>query len=73
VVRRIEHGLGRPEDLALLDQVASRMEGRTICALGDAAAMPVRSFVKQFRDEFQYHVDHKRCLVGAPAATLAVA
>ena len=73
VVRRIEHGLGRPEDLTLLDQVASRIEGRTICALGDAAAMPVRSFVKQFRDEFQYHVDHKRCLVGAPAATLAVA
>lgn len=66
VVRRIEHGLGRPEDLALLDQVAARMEGRTICALGDAAAMPVRSFVKQFRDEFQYHVDHKRCLVARP-------
>ena len=73
VVRRIEHGLGRAEDLILLDQVASRIEGRTICALGDAAAMPVRSFVKQFRDEFQYHVDHKRCLVGAPAPTLAVA
>ena len=73
VVRRIEHGLGRPEDLDLLDRVAARMEGRTICALGDAAAMPVRSFIKQFRDEFQYHVDHKRCLVGAPLTTAAVA
>ncbi|MFZ5533802.1 MAG: NADH-quinone oxidoreductase subunit NuoF [Pseudomonadota bacterium] len=73
VVRRIEHGLGRPEDLDLLDRVAARMEGRTICALGDAAAMPVRSFIKQFRDEFQYHVDHKRCLVGAPVTTAAVA
>ncbi|MDY6956778.1 MAG: NADH-quinone oxidoreductase subunit NuoF [Pseudomonadota bacterium] len=73
VVRRIEHGLGRPEDLDLLDRVAARIEGRTICALGDAAAMPVRSFVKQFRDEFQYHVDHKRCLVGAPVNAAAVA
>ena len=73
VVRRIEHGLGRSEDLDLLDRVAARMEGRTICALGDAAAMPVRSFIKQFRDEFQYHVDHKRCLVGAPVTTAAVA
>jgi NADH-quinone oxidoreductase subunit F len=73
VVRRIEHGLGRPEDLDLLDRVAARIEGRTICALGDAAAMPVRSFIKQFRDEFQYHVDHKRCLVGAPLTTAAVA
>ena len=35
--------------------------------------MPVRSFIKQFRDEFQYHVDHKRCLVGAPLTTAAVA
>ena len=73
VVRRIEHGLGRTEDLDLLDRVAARMEGRTICALGDAAAMPVRSFIKQFRDEFQYHVDHKRCLVGAHLTTAAVA
>ena len=73
VVRRIEHGLGRSEDLDLLDRVAARIEGRTICALGDAAAMPVRSFIKQFRDEFQYHVDHKRCLVGAPLTTAAVA
>jgi len=66
-VKRVEHGQGRPEDLAMLDSVASKIEGRTICALGDAAAMPVRSFVKQFRDEFQYHIDHKRCLVGAAA------
>jgi len=73
VVRRIEQGLGRSEDLDLLDRVAARIEGRTICALGDAAAMPVRSFIKQFRDEFQYHVDHKRCLVGAPLTTAAVA
>jgi len=65
VVKRIEHGQGRPQDLAMLDDVASKIEGRTICALGDAAAMPVRSFIKQFRDEFQYHIDHKQCMVGA--------
>ena len=63
VVHRIEHGQGRQEDLDALDQVASKIEGNTICALGDAAAMPVRSFVKHFRDEFQYHIDHKKCMV----------
>jgi NADH-quinone oxidoreductase subunit F len=34
--------------------------------LGDAAALPVKSFVKHFRDEFQYHIDHKRCMVSVP-------
>jgi NADH-quinone oxidoreductase subunit F len=65
VVSRIEHGKGMPEDLEKLDSVASKIEGHTICALGDAAAWPVRSFIKQFRDEFQYHIDHKCCLVDA--------
>jgi NADH-quinone oxidoreductase subunit F len=65
VVNRIEHGQGRAEDLDLLNSVADNIQGRTICALGDAAAMPVRAFVKHYRDEFQYHIDHKRCLVPA--------
>lgn len=65
MVSRIENGEGRPEDLDRLDDVASKIEGRTICALGDAAAMPVRSFVKHFRDEFAYHIEHKRCMVGS--------
>ena len=64
VVRRIEDGKGRQEDLDLLVDVANKIGGRTICGLGDAAAMPVTSFLKHFRDEFQYHVDHKRCMVG---------
>jgi len=64
VLHRIEHGHGKQEDLDLLDDVASRIAGRTICALGDAAAMPVQSFLKYFRDEFQYHIDHGKCLVG---------
>ena len=63
VVHRIEHGEGRQEDLDMLLDVSDKIMGRTICALGDAAAMPVASFVKNFRDEFQYHIDHGKCLV----------
>ncbi|MGD8310839.1 MAG: NADH-ubiquinone oxidoreductase-F iron-sulfur binding region domain-containing protein, partial [Chromatiales bacterium] len=63
VVHRIETGQGRQEDLDLLDDVAAKIAGRTICALGDAAAMPVQGMLKHFRDEFQYHIDHKKCLV----------
>jgi len=63
MVDRIEHGKGRPEDLDLLDSVAGNIMGRTICALGDAAAMPVRGFLKHYRDEFAYHIEHKRCVV----------
>ncbi len=64
VVHRIENGQGAAADLDLLDDVAAKIQGRTICALGDAAAMPVAGFVKHFRDEFQYHIDHKKCMVG---------
>jgi NADH-quinone oxidoreductase subunit F len=70
MVHRIESGRGRPEDLDQLTRVADNIAGRTICALGDAAALPVKSFIQHFRSEFQYHIEHKRCLVGghAPAA-----
>ena len=63
IVHRIENGQGRPEDLDLLGSVSSNIMGRTICALGDAAAMPVQGFLKHFRDEFAYHIEHKKCLV----------
>ena len=63
MVNRIENGEGRQEDLDMLVSVSDNIMGRTICALGDAAAMPVKSFVKHFRDEFQHHIDHKRCIV----------
>jgi NADH-quinone oxidoreductase subunit F len=46
-------GQGRAADLDLLDSVAGRIGGRTICALGDAAAMPVQSFLKHYRHEFE--------------------
>jgi NADH-quinone oxidoreductase subunit F len=67
VVNRIERGQGRIEDLALLDDVSDNIAGRTICALGDAAALPVKSFIKHFRDEFVHHIEHKSCLVQADA------
>ncbi len=63
VVERIENGQGRPSDMDLLDNVAENIMGRTICALGDAAAMPVRAMLKHFRPEFEYHVEHKTCMV----------
>jgi NADH-quinone oxidoreductase subunit F len=68
MVHRIEHGQGRPGDLDMLNKVADGIQGRTICALGDAAAMPVRAMIKNFTDEFAYHIEHKRCLV--PMTTL---
>jgi NADH-quinone oxidoreductase subunit F len=64
VVNRIETGQGRMEDLALLDSVADNIAGRTICALGDAAALPVKSFLKHFRSEFEHHVHHRHCPMG---------
>lgn len=63
IIERIENGQGRPDDLDILDSVAANIMGRTICALGDAAAMPVRSFIKHFRDEFAHHIQHKSCVV----------
>ena len=63
MVHRIEHGQGRADDLDLLNSVADGIQGRTICALGDAAAMPVRAMIKNFRSEYEYHIEHKRCLV----------
>jgi NADH-quinone oxidoreductase subunit F len=63
VVHRIEHGDGRLDDLDQLNRVTENIMGRTICALGDAAAFPVRSFIKHFQSEFLYHIEHKKCLV----------
>ena len=65
MVHRIEHGHGRADDLDMLNSIADNIQGRTICALGDAAAMPVRAFVKNFREEFAYHIEHRRCIVPA--------
>jgi NADH-quinone oxidoreductase subunit F len=58
LIKRIMAGQGRREDIGLLVEVANKIEGHTICALGDAAAWPVQSFVKHFRHEFEYMIDH---------------
>jgi NADH-quinone oxidoreductase subunit F len=72
VLKRILAGQGRSEDLNMLVDVANKIEGHTICALGDAAAWPVQSFMKHFRHEFQYMVDHGgRSIVTAQAAAAA--
>ena len=58
LLRRVLAGTARREELNLLLDVANRIEGHTICALGDAAAWPVQSFLKHFRHEFEYMIDH---------------
>jgi NADH-quinone oxidoreductase subunit F len=63
MLTRIVDGKGRPEDIEQLEEVSHKIEGRTICALGDAAAMPVWSFIKHFRHEFEYYVEHKRSII----------
>ena len=72
MLKRILAGQGRSEDITLLVDVANRIEGHTICALGDAAAWPVQSFIKHYRHEFMYMVEHKgRSLIeGQPFAAL---
>jgi len=61
IITRIANGQGRPPDLDTLINIATNMEGRTICVFADAAAWPVQSYVTKFRDEFEYHVREKRC------------
>jgi NADH-quinone oxidoreductase subunit F len=61
VLERIEHGLGRDEDLDLLLDIADGIDGRSFCPLGDAAAWALRSNVKLFREEFEHHVVDGRC------------
>lgn len=63
LVTRIVEGKGTVTDISKLETVAHDIEGRSICALGDAAAMPVWSFVKNFRAEFEHYVEHGRSLV----------
>ncbi len=65
VLQRIRRGEGKPSDLTLLDNVAVNMQGTTICPLADAAAMPMRSFLEKFRDEFEHYIEHGRPLVAA--------
>jgi NADH-quinone oxidoreductase subunit F len=58
VLHRIEHGQGHLRDIDLLVDVAKKIEGNTICPLGDAAAWPVAAAIRHFRDEFVWHIEH---------------
>ena len=61
LLTRLENGEGRLSDIDLLVSIANNIAGKTLCPFGDAAAAPVQSFVKQFRDEFEAHVREGRC------------
>tara|TARA_B100001115_G_scaffold160359_1_gene134691 strand:+ start:577 stop:1845 length:1269 start_codon:yes stop_codon:yes gene_type:complete len=63
MLTNILEGKGTISDLDTLNRIASQIEGHCICALGDAAAMPVRSFLKNFWHEFEYYVDKKQSMV----------
>jgi NADH-quinone oxidoreductase subunit F len=63
VLKRIMNGEGKPDDIDLLLGVQGKIMGNTICALGDAAAMPVESFIRNFRGEFEYYIKHGKSMV----------
>ncbi len=65
VLHRILHGEAQMAHIELLDSVASKIAGHTICALGESAAWPVQSFLKHFREEFVYMIEHKESVVKA--------
>jgi NADH-quinone oxidoreductase subunit F len=65
VLERIEHGQGTMRDLDVITDMCGNMKGVTICVLSDACAMPVEALVAKYREEFEYHIREKRCLVGS--------
>jgi len=62
MIRRVENGQGEKGDLEKLRSIAKNIEGRTICALGEAAAWPVIGFLKHYYDEFEAHITNKGCM-----------
>ncbi len=73
ILTRIERGEGRERDLEVLLDAADNILGKSFCALGDAAAMPVQGFLKHFRPEFEHHLVHQRCLANRRLDGLALA
>ncbi len=65
ILERLEHGEGKPGDVERLEEIARGIQGLTFCPMGDAAANPVLSGIKLFRDEYEYHIKNKRCAVAA--------
>jgi NADH-quinone oxidoreductase subunit F len=56
ILKNIEYGKGKSSDIDLLWDIQSKIEGNTICPLGDAAAWPVAAAIRHFRDEFEWHI-----------------
>ncbi len=71
MLTRIVEGRGRAEDIDKLVDVANKIEGRTICALGDAAAWPVQGMIRHYRHEFEYFIEHGRSLIEATSGQVA--
>ncbi len=63
ILKRIEDGNGRAGDLDLLLDICNKIMGRTICPLGDAAVLCIKPAIERFRDEFEFHIEHKKCMV----------
>ena len=61
MLARIVEGEGKPADIGLMEGICAGIEGNTLCPMGDAAVNPVRSSLKLFRDEYDYHIEHKQC------------
>ena len=72
VLYRIEHGKGKMQDLDMILDMCTNMKGVTICVLSDACAMPVEAMIKKFREEFEFHITEKRCMV-SPVTSPVVA
>jgi NADH-quinone oxidoreductase subunit F len=72
LLEKIEAGEGTQADLDLVIEVCGRIEGKSLCALGDFAVWCVGSYVEKFRDEFQRHVDEGRCPYGGESSTEGV-
>jgi NADH-quinone oxidoreductase subunit F len=68
ILEAIEAGTASQHELDLLLDVCDRILGKCLCPLGDAAAMPVASYVNRFREEFQAHVDHGGCPLGGESS-----
>ncbi len=71
ILHRIVEGGGRMQDIEVLLNIAENMQGTSICALSDAAALPVQSYVTKFKHEFEHHVRHKECDVAGRQPALA--
>ncbi len=63
ILDRIEHGKGRVQDLQLIDELTNGIDGKTFCPMGGALVNPARSTLFHFREEYEFHIKNKRCMV----------